>query len=688
MEQAHGILVDLALVLGVAAVTTIVFQRLRQPVVFGYLVAGLILGPHVPFPLVADRRAVQTLSELGVILLMFSLGLEFSLRRLARVGPAPGLVALLQCSSMLWLGFMAGRLLGWGVLESIFAGAAICISSTTIIVKAFADEGVRGRVTELVFGILIVQDLIAIVLLALLTPATTGAGVPAGALPATLVRLVGVLAAMIVVGSLLVPRLVRFVVRQGRDETTLVTCVGLCFATALAGQWSGYSVALGAFLAGSFVSESGEGPRVARLIEPVRDMFVAVFFVSVGMLMDPAEVVRHWPAVLGFTALVLGGMIVAVSASAFLTGAGTRTALEAGMSLAQIGEFSFIIAGAGLASGAASPALYPIVVAVSALTTLLTPWLIRASGPVAAAVDRSLPRPLQTFATLYTTWFESIRAQPETSAERTRLWRIGRGLLVDAAIVLGLSVGASVMAVPLGARLAAAFGLAPLAARSLVAGLAVLAAVPFLVGILRTGRALGDALSRRAFPDPEPGRLDMAAAPRRALVVTVQMATVLLVGGPLVAFTQPFLPGPAGLMLLAACVLVLAVLVWRTAADLQGHVRAAAEAFVDAIGRYSGAGGPREAEAALERARRLLPGFGEPFALPIAADSPAVGRQLSELQLRGRTGASIVAISRGEDVVLVPDGHVVLEPGDVVALVGTRTAIESARELLAGEARA
>jgi CPA2 family monovalent cation:H+ antiporter-2 len=485
-----------------------------------------------------------------------------------------------------------------------------------------------------------------------------------------------------------VPRLVRSVVRLGRDETTLVACVGLCFATALVGHWSGYSVALGAFLAGSFVAESGEGSRVARLIEPVRDMFVAVFFVSVGMLIDPVEVARHWRAVLGFSALVVAGMIGTVSAAAFLTGAGTRTAIQAGMSLAQIGEFSFIIAGAGLASGAAAPALYPIIVAVSAITTLLTPWLIRAAGPVAAVVDRSLPRPLQTFATLYTTWFESIRERPGTSAEQARLWRLVRGLAVDAVIVLALSVGASVLAVPVGQRLAHALSIPLLSAQRIVAGAAVAVSLPFLVGLFRTGRAVGQVLSRRAFPDPEQGRLDMAAAPRRALVVTVQMTTVLVVGAPLVALTQPFLPGPVGLGVLVAFGLALGILVWRTAADLQGHVRAAAEAFVDAISRYSGAGGPREAEAALERAQRLLPGFGEPFALPIAAGSPAVGRPLSELALRGRTGASIVAISRGEDVVLVPDGHVVLEPGDVVALVGTTEAIDAARALLAGEARA
>jgi CPA2 family monovalent cation:H+ antiporter-2 len=687
VDHAHEFLKNLALVLGVAGVTTIVFQRLRQPVVFGYLVAGLILGPHVPIPLVADLPTIQTLSELGVILLMFSLGLEFSLRRLLRVGPAAGIVALLQCTWMLWLGYQAGQLMGWGVLERIYAGAAIAISSTTIVVKAFADERVRGRVTELVFGILIVEDLIAIVLLAVLTPASTGGGLATGSVALELVRLVGVLAAMVLVGMLLVPRLVRAVVKLGRNETTLVACVGLCFAAALLGKQAGYSVALGAFLAGSFVAESGKEKLVARLIEPVRDMFAAIFFVSVGMMIDPGVVARHWAAVLGFTALVVLGMTSSVAVSAFLTGSGTRTAVQAGMSLAQIGEFSFIIAAAGLASGATSPALYPIIVGVSALTTLLTPWLIRSAGPVAAAIDRNLPRPLQTFVTLYDTWFESIRTRPATSAENARLWRLARGLLVDAVIVLAVAIGTSVALAPLGHRVATWTGLGSPAAQGLVVAVAVGLSIPFLVGILRTGRGLGQALSRRAFPDPEQGRLDMAAAPRRALVVTVQLATVLIVGAPLVTLTQPFVAAPYGPVVLAAALVVLGMLVWRTAADLQGHVRAAAEAFVDALGRYSGSGGRHEAERALERARQLLPGFGEPFALAIEPGSPVVGRPLSELELRGRTGATIVAISRGEDDLLVPDGHVVLRGGDVVALVGTHAAIESARQLLAGEVR-
>ena len=685
MHETHDLLRNLALVLAVAAVTTVVFQKLRQPVVFGYMLAGLIIGPHVPVPLVADERTVRTFSELGVILLMFSLGLEFSLRRLAQVGGAVVIVAVLETSLMLWLGYQGGRLMGWSVLASMYAGAAIAISSTTIIIKAFADRKAGERFTEIVIGILIIEDLIAILLLALLTPASAGGTAPAVSPALTILRLVAVLAASLAVGMLIVPRLVRFVVRLGKTEITLIVSVGICFALALGAQSIGYSVALGAFIAGSLVAESGEERVVARLVEPVRDMFAAMFFVSVGMMIVPSVVVRHWPEVLGFTLLVVAGKIGAVSLATFLTGAGTRTAVQTGMSMAQIGEFSFIIAGVGLASGAAPASHYPVIVAVSALTTLTTPWLIRFADPAAAWIDRHLPRPLQTFAALYGTWFESLRAQPETSADRLRVRRALRGLAIDTSVVVALSVGASLAAAPLGARIASLTGLAPFQAPLVVVAGALLASIPFLLGIIRTGRVLGQILSRRAFPEPAPGKLDLAAAPRRALVVAIQLTTVLVLGAPLVAVTQPMLPAFSGFGVLVAMLLALGIVMWRTAADLQGHVRAAAEAIVDAIGRQARQENPAEGERALQRAYQLLPGLGEPVPVRIEAGSPAVGKSLSEIGLRGHTGATIIAISRGPEVVLVPDGHVELKAGDVVALAGTRTAIEAARLLLLRE---
>src|SRR6059036_3288486 len=229
MQDAHEFLRSLTVVLAVAAVTTVLFQRLRQPVVLGYLIAGLIVGPHVPIPLVANPAVVQTLSELGVILLMFSLGLEFSVRKLIVVGPTAGLTALLQSSLMVWLGFMIGRLFGWTMLESLFAGAVIAISSTTIIAKAFDEQGITGRLRELVVGILVVEDLIAILLMAILTAIASGSGLSAGPLAATIGRLAAFLVGLVAVGMVLVPRTVRAVNRLKRRETTLVASIGLCF---------------------------------------------------------------------------------------------------------------------------------------------------------------------------------------------------------------------------------------------------------------------------------------------------------------------------------------------------------------------------------------------------------------------------------------------------------------------------
>ena len=222
MNSPHEFLTNLALVLGVAGVTTLIFQRLRQPVVFGYLLAGLLVGPYTSVPLVANAEITQTLAELGVIMLLFSLGLEFTLRKLVKVGPTAGVVALFQGTAMIWVGYLAARMLGWTAVEAIYAGAIVAISSTTIIIKAFAERGVRDRYTRLVFGVLIVQDLIAIFLLTMLTAISAGRGISAATIGATALDLSLFLAVLIAVGLLVVPRLLRFVVALGRNETTLV----------------------------------------------------------------------------------------------------------------------------------------------------------------------------------------------------------------------------------------------------------------------------------------------------------------------------------------------------------------------------------------------------------------------------------------------------------------------------------
>ena len=285
---AVDLLTDLALIMCVAAVTTLVFQRLHQPVVLGYILAGLVVGPHLPVPLFADEAVAHQLSELGVILLMFSLGVEFSLRKLVRVAPTAGVVAIIQCSLMVWLGYLVGRAFGWSGYESLFAGAAIAISSTTIIVRAFAEAQVDKSLSDMVFGVLVVEDLVGILLLAILPVVASGARLDAGALALTVGKLAGFLAVMLVAGMLFVPRLIRAVVRQRRPETTVVAAVGTGLR---GGAASRGGPAIRWRWAPSWAARWWRSPARPRSSstgsKAVRDMFAAVFFVSVGMLIDP-----------------------------------------------------------------------------------------------------------------------------------------------------------------------------------------------------------------------------------------------------------------------------------------------------------------------------------------------------------------------------------------------------------------
>src|SRR5690606_8635664 len=371
----HAFLATLALVLCTAAVTTVVFQRLKQPVILGYLLAGLLVGPHLTLvPASAHPEATHILAELGVILLLFGIGLEFSIRKLMRAGGPAAITGIIAISTIFWIGNGAARMMGWNPTEALFAGAAIAVSSTTIIAKAFEDRKIRGRLRDLVFSVLIIEDLVSILMLAALTTVAAGQAASADQLAGTAFRLLGMLAVVVVIGLFTIPRLMRWVVGLGSNETTIVASVGLCFAGAYLADWAGYSVALGAFLAGSLIAESGKAHSVEKLVLPIRDLFAAIFFVSVGMLIDPGLVREHWVAVVIFTLVVIVGKVIAVPLGAFISGMGIKVSLQAGMSMAQIGEFSFIIAAVGVASPLVRDFLYPVMVAVSAVTTLITPW--------------------------------------------------------------------------------------------------------------------------------------------------------------------------------------------------------------------------------------------------------------------------------------------------------------------------
>lgn len=682
----HSFLIALATVLGVAAITTVVFQWLRQPVVLGYILAGFIVGPNFPIPLVADRKIVQTLSELGVILLMFSLGLEFSLGKLFKVGPTAGITAILQSSLMVWLGFLTGQLFGWTTIESLFAGSIIAISSTTIIAKAFDEQGIRGPLRQLVVGVLIVEDLIAILLMTTLTAIATGTGLSAKTMAITTGKLALFLVVLVSVGLLVVPRAVRIVRRLGRPETTLVASIGFCFAISLLAQEMGYSVALGAFISGSLIAESGEQEEIEHLVQPVRDVFAAIFFVSVGILIEPRLIVLHAKAIFVLTLVVIVGKIVSVTFGAFLTGNSVRTSVRSGMSLAQIGEFSFIIAGLGLSLHATRSFLYPVAVAVSAITTLTTPLLIRASGPVANLVDRAMPRPLQTFASLYASWIERGGAAGVTRGAVIR--RLLRLLVIDATLLVIIGVGTALGFRSLVKHLVVQLGLDTKIAQAGVVVVATLVAIPFAAGMVRVAQRLGLTIAEGALPSAAEGKTDLAAAPRGALVVMLQLGIILLVGLPVLAVTQPLIGGFYAPVFLVGLLIIVGIAFWRGAANLHEHVRAGAETIVEVLLAQARAGAPeKEQRESLEQVHVLLPGLGEPTPVLLDEQSVAVGKSLAELNLRGVTGATVLAITRGGVGLLVPTATETLHVGDVLALAGSHDAIERARELLTAGSR-
>jgi len=670
----HNFLRDLAIVLVTAAITALTCQRLKLPVVLGYLLAGFLVGPRTPPRLIADEASIQTLSELGIVLLMFSIGLEFRVRQVVALAPTAGLTAAVEVSGMLVLGYAVGHLLGWTSLASLFAAGVVAISSTMIIVKTFEEEPPAREFKEFLFGVLIFEDLAAVLLLTILTSVASTGALTIPLVGRVLAGLAVALLVMLAAGMLVVPRAVRAAAQHWRPETMVLVGVGFSFGMAAVARAFGYSVALGAFLAGCLVAESGAGRQIEREIRPVRDMFAAIFFVAVGMQFELGGLREHWPLVLLFLLIVAMGKLTAVSVGSFLAGRGVRTAVRTGMSMAQIGEFSFIIAAVGLQLGAVPSELYAVAITVSAITAFTTPLTVRYAPALAGYVDRKLPHPLQSFASLYGTWVEALRRSP-AGGPRPAVGRLLWLLLLDALAVLAIVLGYPIVH----RRLISLIGSVSVSAgvaRLVLVLVTLILLAPFVFGIVAVARRLGLGLAAAALPPPARGKVDNAFAPRRLMGLTMQIAVVLLVGAPLVAITQPFLPAFGGILVLAGVLALLGIGFYRSASELQGHLKAGAEVVVAALAKQSAA------DSSVDLARRLLPGLGDFTAAQVGEGSEADDRTLTELNLRGRTGATILGLLRGDRRIPFPDAGERLQAGDLVALTGSHDAIKAAQALL------
>jgi monovalent cation:H+ antiporter-2, CPA2 family len=672
----HGIqfLQDLAVVLLIAGATTVLFHRIKQPVVLGYLLAGFIIGPHTPPFSLVHEEGIKTMAELGVVMLMFGLGLHFSLRQLFKVGAAALIAAVLEIAVMIWIGYGIGQAFGWSQMDSVFLGALLSISSTTIIVKALEElRLVNEGFAKVVFGILIVEDILAIALIALLSGVAKSGQVAVGEVAITLGMLSLFLVGVLIIGLLVVPKIIGYVARFRSDEVLLVSVLGLCFGVSLLAVLADYSVALGAFLIGAVMAEVKEAPKIRLLVEPVRDMFSAMFFVAIGMMIDLGLLLEYALPIAVITVAVVVGKIAACSLGTFLAGTPVKGSLKVGSSLAQIGEFSFIIAQLGLTLKVTSDFLYPVAVSVSALTTLLTPYLIRSSDRLASGLVDHVPAPLHSAMDWYTRWVENLRL-PGDDAQRTRIRGLIRKWLMQIAIDLALITGGMVLAW----RLAKADILAPEWLPEWSGGLptvwwmaVMIIALPLLVHLWYKQRALAMVLAELAIPRGSSARAD------RLRVIATLAFQAIAIGAVAVLLTAISLtllpPWPVLLALLGVLALIL-LIGWSRFVTL--YYRAQVSVMETFAGNPEDATHHAPAPALLDEAVML------PIELPPGV--PAVGKAIRELEIRKACGASIIAIERSGARIVNPPADEVLVADDIVTLFGTEDQVRQGRALILG----
>ena len=572
----HGIefLKDLAVIMVVAGCTTLIFHRLRQPVVLGYILAGVLIGPHTPpFSLITNEATIRGFADLGVVLLMFSLGLEFSLRRLREVGVAALVATGVEVTLMLWAGYELGRWFGWRTMDALFLGAMMAISSTMLVLRALHEAGQKQeRFARLVFGILVIEDVFAIVLIAVLSGIAISGAVEPGRALATLGRLGLFVVVALVLGLLWLPRLVDYVAASGRSEMLLVTSLGICFGAALLAESAGFSVALGGFVAGAIVAEAKSVKRVEHLIEPVRDMFGALFFVAIGMLIDPDLLIRYIVPVVLVAAVVVIGKTLAVTFGGVIAGNDGRTALRAGLGLAQIGEFSFVIAGVGLASGVTSEFLYPIAVAASVLTAFVTPYLMRSSDRIAERTDTLLPRKVRALMIAYQHWIAGLKPEDENAAIAQMLRRLVLHIAINMALVVAVFLGAAWLK-PRMLEWLPQWTAGETLRRSLLWSLALFVSMPMLIAAYRKADALGMVLAELGIRDGVAGERTYAL--RRVLGKMIPLAVLVMLALLVMALGSAILPSLGVLVLLLLVAAALAAFLWRSFVQVHARLQAA-----------------------------------------------------------------------------------------------------------------
>ena len=641
MTHLPDLIADLGLILSVAAVTTLVFRRIKQPLVLGYILAGLLVGPHIGFfPTVADEKNITTWSEIGVIFLLFSLGLEFSFKKLVAVGGTAGVTALVEITLMSTLGFFLGQFLGWSTMDSIFLGGIICISSTTIIIRTFDEMGLKTQAfAGLVVSVLVVEDLVAVLLMVFLTTISVSQQFSGGALLFEIGKLVFFLILWFLGGIFLIPTFLHRARKLMTDETLLIVAIALCLMMVYIAAQVGFSSALGAFIMGSILAETVMAERIEHLTRPVKDLFAAIFFVSVGMLIDPRMLLTHWAPVLAISLTIIVGKTLGVTSGGLLAGQPLQRSVRAGMSLSQIGEFSFIIATLGLTLGVTSSFLYPIAVAVSALTTFTTPYMIKASPKAADLLTKALPA----------SWVEAL-ARYSAQADQVKVTSDWKTLLRSYAVNTLIFGVLSLAVIVVGYRILPQLfgeGIGWFDGELIAGFVTMILVVPFIW-----------AMSFRRIRKEAYQHLWLNRKQLRGPLVMVELARVLIAVLMLAILVNQFF-STGWALILAITIFSIAIVVFRR--KLQHFYGRVEQRFFTNLNQRD----------ARKKRPELAPWDMHLAEIPLREDSIAIGRSLLELQLREKFGVNVALIERGERSIPVPSREERLLPGDNLLLIGT-----------------
>ena len=665
MAEIPNLIEDLALILVVAGIVTLVFKKLKQPLVLGYIVAGFLVSPHMPYIMsVVDKGDIHTWADIGVMFLLFSLGLDFSFKKILKMGMAPVIAALTIIFSMMTLGILVGHSFGWNRMDCIFLGGMLAMSSTTIIYKAFDDLGLRQqRFASLVMSVLILEDVLAIVMMVMLSAIASGNNPDGGEMLGSILKIGFFLVLWFVVGIFLIPLFFRKTRKLMNSETMVIVALGLCCLMAVLSTKVGFSSAFGAFVMGSIIAETVEADKIIKLVEPVKNLFGAIFFVSVGMLVEPKVLVDYAIPILVLVLTILLGQGIFGTAGFMLSGQSLKNAMRCGFSMAQIGEFAFIIASLGLSLGVIGKFLYPVVVAVSVITTFLTPYMIRFAEPCYNHIEKRLPKK-------WVRRMNHVGNAHQNSTEEENAWKVLlRKMLINTAIYGILSTAVVTLMLTFVLPLCRNM-LSHWPGNAVCGLLTVLMISPFLRSMVMKNVHSDE--FRQLWTESLLNRLPLIFT----MIVRVVIAAMFIfyIVNYLTRFKEALMITIAGVALVA---MVLSRRLKHRSIKLERlfiknlRSREIAE-------QVNGERRPLFEGRLLDRDIHI----GD-FDIP--EDSTWIGRTLKDLQFRNRFGVHVSSILRGSLRINIPNGRQIIFPGDRISVIGSDEQLKNFSQAIANE---